>query len=237
MTEHGTDSANEPVHDLLAGIDRDGAVAETMAGAVSRSGFLRSALLATGAVAATLGLPAALLAAGDSPGDTAILNYLLTLERLQADFFTEAESVGALSGRERVAAATIAPVERAHVAALLERLGPDAIEAPTFDFRGTTEHQVTFVKTAVAFEDLAAASIAGVIPDIADPAIRATVASVYTTEARHAGWIRALADVNPAPDAIQSTLGRGGTIDLVNSTGFIASEPLTTSGLRPSFTG
>ncbi len=223
--------------ELLQHVDRDGAIQETMAAAVSRGGFLKSTLFGAGALFAALNVPAAIAAASDSPSDTAILNYLLTLERTQAEFFGEAERVAAISGREFQAAKTIGAVERAHVAALLERLGSKAIASPTFDFKGTTEDPEAFIKTAVAFEDLGSVSIAGVLPDIQDPEIRTIVASVHTPEARHAGWIRTLAGVDPAPNAIEGTNTQAESLSLVNETGFIASEPLTTATLSPSFTG
>ena len=230
-------SAGMTGEQLLAQVDRDGAIRETMNAAVSRSGFLKVALFSAGALAGALSIPAAIAAAADSTNDTAILNYLLTLERTQAKFFGEAEMVGAITGTELEAAKTIGAVERAHVAALLDRLGSDAIAAPTFDFRGVTEDPEAFIKTAVAFEDLGSASIAGILPDIDDPSIRAIVAAVHTPEARHAGWIRALAGVDPAPNLIESVNTLGETLALVNSTGFIASAPLTDATLSPSFTG
>ncbi|MDH3225916.1 MAG: ferritin-like domain-containing protein [Thermoleophilia bacterium] len=223
--------------ELLQHVDRDGAVQQTMAAAVSRSGFLKTALFGAGALFAALNVPGAIAASNDSPNDTAILNYLLTLERVQAAFFGEAERVAAISGRELQAAKIIGAVERAHVAALLERLGAKAIASPSFDFLGTTEDPEAFIKTAVAFEDLGSVSIAGVLPDIQAPAIRTIVASVHTPEARHAGWIRTLAGVDPAPNAIEGVNTQAETLKLVNGTGFIVSEPLTTATLSPSFTG
>jgi hypothetical protein len=220
----------------LAAIDRDGALADALGRAISRRGFLRHSLLGAGVLTSALGLPALAAAADEASTQTDLLNYLLTLERLQADFFTEAEELGMLAGREQEAARVIGAVERAHVTALLERLGRKAVPSPSFDFRGTTESTSSFLKTAVAFEDLASAAIAGILPDIANEAV-GVVASVHTTEAQHAGWIRTLAGTDPSPNAIEDTLTLGQTMKIVDGTGFITTAPTTTATGRPSFTG
>lgn len=220
----------------LAAIDRDGALADALGRAVSRRGFLRHSLLGAGALTSALGLPALAAAAGEASSQTDLLNYALTLERLQADFFTEAEMVGVLEGREREAARVIGAVERAHVSALLQSLGSKAAPSPSFDFRGTTESTSSFLKTAVAFEDLASAAYAGVMPDLSNDVV-GVVAAVHTTESQHAGWIRTLAGTDPSPNAIEDLLTVKATLEIVGSTGFITTAPTTTASGRPSFTG
>ena len=68
--------------------------------------------------------------------DVDILNYALTLEYLQAAFYTEAERLGALRGKARQAAEVVGAVERAHVTALRAALGSAAVARPTFNFKG-----------------------------------------------------------------------------------------------------
>jgi hypothetical protein len=224
------------VGDAIRDVDRDGAIAETMAAALPRSQFLKRALLGAGALATGLGAPAALLAA-DSANDAAILNFLLTLERLQAAFYGETERIGAVGGRELDTARTIAAAERAHVVALRDRLGTRAIAAPTFDFQGTTEERASFLRTAVAFEDLAVASFAGAVPDLEDGALRALVVTIHTPEARHASRLRTRAGLDPAPNALEPTTTRAAALREINGTGFVVSKPLTTRSVPPSFTG
>ena len=98
--------------------------------------------------AAPCSASAALLARGRRAGrrprprtrDEAILNYALTLEYLQDAFYSEAERIGAPHGRAgRAGARGRAPHERAHVMALREVLGAQAVKRPRFDFRGATE--------------------------------------------------------------------------------------------------
>src|SRR5687767_8149356 len=89
-----------PALDVL---DADGAIRETAAAAAgdTRAGFLAKAgLLGGGLVgsSAMLGLGPAVAGAQSGARDVAILNYALTLEYLEAAFYTEAEQMGALSG-------------------------------------------------------------------------------------------------------------------------------------------
>ena len=79
-----------------------------------------------------------------------------------------------------------------------QALGTKAIKRPTFDFRGTTENQQAFLKTAVAFEDLAVAAYKGQAHLIKSDAVLAAAVSIHSVEARHAAWMRHLFGIRPA---------------------------------------
>ena len=91
--------------------------------------------------------------AASRKGDIAILNYALTLEYLEAAFYTEAERKGALRGELASFAIVVGGHERAHVKGLKAALGHKAVKKPMFDFQGTTEDAAKFAATAQALED------------------------------------------------------------------------------------
>jgi hypothetical protein len=221
----------------LAQLDPDGALRE----AAERAGISRTRLLRTAIVGST-GFLAALVAAEEaepaSHRDVEILNYALVLEYLQASFYTEAERLRALRGRTRRAARVLGSVERAHVAAIKDVLGTSAVKRPFFNFQGVTEAQTPFLKTAVAFEDLAVAAYKGQAPRISSKPLLAAAISIHSVEARHAAWMRHLFGVVPADKAFDEPLSRPEVEKIVAGTRFIASRPRTaTSGSRPRLTG
>jgi hypothetical protein len=221
-------------HDIdLDAIDPSGAVAEA-AHRVSRRAFLAGA---AGAAAVAAGLPAATLAKESRQTDIDILNFALTLEYLQAAFYTEAERLKALGPVGAEAAKEIGAVERAHVTALQHALGPAATHGPLFDFRGATEDDDTFLRTAVAFEDLGTAAYKQQLTRITTPAYISAAASIHTVEARHAAWIRYIAGVQPAVAALDDPISDSEAKRLVAGTGFTRPRPVTTSRSAPPFTG
>ncbi len=223
----------------LADLDRDGAIADAV-GAVwgeTRAGFLRTAALGGGALLGALSLPAPAL--GASKTDKSILNYALTLEYLQADFYTEAERLKTLKGPTARQARVVGAHERSHVKALRDVLGRSAVKRPSFNFRGTTESPGAFRRTAVAFEDLSVAAYAGQAPRIEAKEYLVAALGILSVEARHASWIRGLAGRRPAADAFDAPRPRDEVLDLVEQTRFIESGagPRTTGRRSPRFTG
>jgi Ferritin-like domain len=219
-------------------LDRDGALREAAAAlpASTRRAFLARAGLGAGA-ALVAGLGLAEGARGQGSGDVGIVNFALTLEYVQAGFYSDAERIGALSGVAARAAAQIGAVERAHVAALQGALGSQAVARPTFDFQGTTADGDAFLRTAVAFEDLGTAAYKGQLTELRSKDFLAAALSIHSVEARHAAWIRYLAARPPAATAFDQPVSRARAEEIVASTGFIVAAPATQSDRRPSFTG
>jgi hypothetical protein len=228
--------------DWLRAFDRDDALAEASArsAALTRAQVLRSGAAAGGVlVASVLAASTArgAMGSGSIRNDAAILNYALTLEYVQAAFYSEAERAGALHGELAQQAHVVGAHERAHVAAFRKVLGAHAIAKPAFDFRGRTEDPVAFRDTAVAFEDLAVAAYKGQAPLIERRDYLAAAIAVHSVEARHAAWIRRLAGVVPAARAFDEPLPKAQVTRLVASTRFIVSRPRTQGGTTPRFTG
>lgn len=196
-------------------------------GAAGLGGAMLGALAAAGGAEA----------AGPGGGDIAILNFALSLEYVQAAFYTEAERMGALTGVAGRAAAQIGAVERAHVRALIAAIGKGHVKRPSFDFGEVTSDGDAFLRTAVAFEDLAVAAYKGQLGRIASRAYLSAALSIHSVEARHAAWIRYLASQTPAADAVDKPITRREAERLVAATGFIVPAPVARRSRRPSFTG
>ncbi len=251
-------STSEDVTFRLADFDADGAVGDALArlparaqfpagsgagdasgGRPTRAQFLAgSGALAGAAVVGAVALrPAAAVGQGSS-GDVAILNFALTLEYLQAAFYTEAEQMGKLQGSLAEQARVVGAHERAHVAGFRSVLGSAAVKEPNFNFHGVTEQPAAFRATAVAFEDLAVGAYKEQLPKIQSRQYLAAAVGIHSVEARHAAWIRRLADVVPAANAFDEPLPDPKTVELVNSTHFVTLQSTKTSAeSKPGFTG
>jgi hypothetical protein len=221
---------------FLHAVDVDGAIAEASHQlALSRRGLLAAATAGAGTL--LLGRSEARAAAGLSANDVGILNYALVLEYLQASFYTEAERSGALSGKTAQAAKVVGATERAHVKAFQNLLGSKAVKRPLFDFQGVTEAQQAFLKTAVAFEDLAVAAYKGQAPKLQSSAVLAAAVGIHSVEARHAAWMRELFGVTPAVNAFDKPATKQNINRIVSSTHFIVAQPKMKARSKPKYTG
>jgi rubrerythrin len=220
--------------DRLDQLDVDGALAEAHDG-LTRAGFIVAA--GTAAAAGVLAARPEAAQAAIPASDQEILNYALVLEYLQAAFYTEAERAKALTGRTAKAARVVGAVERAHVKAFRDLLGRKAVGRPHFDFQGVTESNGAFLKTAVAFEDLAVAAYKGQARRVRSKAVLTSALGIHTVEARHAAWMRYLNGNTPAADAFDLPRTRKEINGIVASTNFVTAAPSSTSERAPRFTG
>jgi hypothetical protein len=227
----------------LGDVDRDEALLEAVAAlhGDTRADFLRKAALGGGAMLAALAAPATTAAAAASLSDTDILQFGLRFERLQASFYTEAETtgtVGRMQAPKQRWAETLGAHERAHVRIIKQVLGRKAGPRPFFDFRGATETEDAFTRTTVAMEDLTVALLTGVTPAMHDPRLVAALFGLITVEARHAAWARHLVGTTPAANALDEPRSVPAVARLVADTRFIVRRPRTRRRRRsPRFTG
>jgi len=239
ITKGALEDSFSDLEGLIEAVDVEGCLRETRESAgraPTRSGFLGAS--AAGVATVLLGVvPRARAATGLSASDVSILNYALVLEYLQASFYTEAEQAGALTGKTAQAARVIGATERAHVAAFLKLLGPQAVKRPIFDFQGVTERQRAFLKTAVAFEDLAVAAYKGQAPRLRSRSVLAAAVGIHSVEARHAAWMRELFRIKPAVRAFDPPAPRAHIEAIVASTHFIVARPQTKATRKPKYTG
>src|SRR4051812_47034378 len=196
-------SSPEDLVDTLAAIDVDGALRETAADALraTRRELLRAVPLAGALGAGLLSTGEASAAGGLTRNDIAILRFDLVLEYLQAGLYTEAERLGAVKPQTLDFSRVVGAHERAHARAIKDLLGRKAVPSPSFDYRGVTENNSAFVKTAVGFEDLTAALLKWQAPRLDSRPIVAAVLTLHSVETRHAAWIRHIIGLPPAATA------------------------------------
>jgi hypothetical protein len=164
-------------------------------GGISRTSFiLRGALAAGAAYGATAVAPfvsSALAASGTS--DVDILNFALTLEYLEADFYKVKGKSVHLSGDAKALAGTFGDEEAEHVTALMKAItgaGGTPLKKPKFAFPVTD--QKSFLKLAYVLENTGVGAYNGAAPSISSKALLAAAGSIVQVEARHAASIALL---------------------------------------------
>ena len=185
---------------------------------MTRESFIMRGAIAAGSVygLSTVGpFVSRALAQGD--GDLDILNFALTLEYLEAAFYTEAlEKVGDLSGDVKEIATTIRDDESEHVdalAATVKKLGGKPVAAPGVDFGKAFANQKSFLTTAVVFEDLGVGAYNGAGPSIKSKDVLAAAGSIVQVEGRHAGIVRLLNGDKIAPSAFDKGIPMAEVLD------------------------
>jgi rubrerythrin len=179
---------------------------------MTRESFLLRSTLAAGtaygALSATPYIARALADSGAS--DVDIVNFALTLEYLEAAFYSAAvKRVGGLSADERRLARMLRDDESAHVEALtatVRNLGGKPAAKPTFDFGGAFASREAFLKTASALEDTGVSAYNGAATAIRSRDVLAAAGSIVQVEARHAALIRLARGKTPAPLAFDKAL-------------------------------
>jgi hypothetical protein len=225
----------------LQDLDRDGAIVEGIAAVYgdSRAAFLRKAVFGSAALLAGLAAAPADAAEGKN-NDVSTLNFDLVFEYLQSSFYLGAVregTVAAMRPKKERWARVLGAHEIAHVEILKSVLGGQAVAKPFFNFRGVTESESAFTRTAVAMEDLTVALLAGQAPHFRDRKLVSAVFSLLTTEARHAAWARRIAGFVPVANAFDEPQTLAEVNRVVRSTRFLASRPRTRSQRRPQLTG
>jgi hypothetical protein len=134
--------------------------------------------------------------------DLQIVNYALTLEYLEADFYDQVVDAGLFSGAQGDLFKQIQQNEHDHVdalTALSKKLGGHPPEKPATQFRiGSGGRSV--LGTAATLENLGAAAYLGQLDSIENREVLATAISIHSIEGRHAAELNRLAGRDPFPD-------------------------------------
>ncbi len=172
---------------------------------LTRSAFLIRSTLAASAVygAAAISPMITSSLAQEGGGDVEIVNYALTLEYLEADFYQKGlKQVSGLSSSQKKLIKEIGDNEQEHVdalAATAEQLGGSAAKKPKFDFGEAFSSKKAFLKTSNILEDTGVSAYNGAAPMIESTDVLAAAGSIVQVEARHSALIRLERGISPAP--------------------------------------
>ena len=126
-------------------------------------------------------------------GDIGILNYALTLEYLEDQFYAKVIAAKLFTGAVGSLVAQFGQAEAEHVAAIhatILKLGGTPAAKPTGKFPITNAAEVA--RLAYAVENLGASAYLGQAASISSPAVLAAALSIHTVEARHAATLATL---------------------------------------------
>ena len=226
------------IFNILSEIEKvDGEVFERL-DHVSRRGMFSSLGKKVSAVAVPT-LVAGMLnkAYATTPGALDVLNFALTLEYLEDEFYKKALSTsGLISATDRPVFAQISKHETQHVAFLLGALGAKAVAKPVFDFTAkgafadVFSNFNTFATVSHALEDTGVRAYkgqAGNLMATEDKPLLEYALQIHSVEARHAsvvgrllnskgiiagtkGWITLAQGVPAAVYAGEENLTQGG---------------------------
>lgn len=170
---------------------------------VTRASFILRGAMAAGAVygATAVGPYVSNALAATGGGDVAILNFALTLEYLESNFYNVKGKKVGLSGEAKSLATLLGHHEEEHVVALTKAIsaaGGTPAKKPTFVFPVTDE--TTFVGLAYVLENVGVGAYNGAGPSLSNPQYLAAAGSIVQVEARHAAAIALLASKKITPD-------------------------------------
>lgn len=143
------------------------------------------------------GAPAEMDSGANRGGDIDIVNYALTLEYLEAEFYKQVIDSGVITDKDVVAVAKqFGETEQQHVDALIaavKDLGGKPVAKPKTAFEDVLAGgPKKILATAAVVENLGAAAYLAQAPRIKNKDILAAALAIHTVEARHAAALNQL---------------------------------------------
>jgi len=160
----------------------------------NRRDFVKGAATVVPATVAltALGSGFSVASAADFNSDIEVLNYALTLEYLEAEFYRQGNAAGLLEGKEKQYLEKVQADEESHVATIsstVEKLGGSPVPAPAVDFGKSFADRKSYLTTAHVFENKGVNAYLGAAGFISDKAILQAAAGIFGVEARHAAIV------------------------------------------------
>ena len=133
----------------------------------------------------------------DMAGDVDILNYALTLEYLEAQFYADVIASGVITDKTIGAVAQkFGESEQEHVDAIIatvEKLGGKPSPKPNASFQSVIDGGAKMIlETAATVENLGAAAYLNEAPKIKNAEVLAAALAIHSVEARHAAALNAV---------------------------------------------
>jgi rubrerythrin len=179
------------------------------------------ALAGGGAAFVTRGGAGSVGAATSHQLDTRIIDYYLTLERVQLAFYDAAVKARKLDGEPLELALAVRDQEQRHVAFLQDWLKGAAGPPPHTTFDEAVTSAGGFLQAAIDLEEAAIAGYIGQSAHLGEDTMR-TIATLLSVEARQVAWLRDLAGVSPAPRAADLPRAPGDVMAFLRDKGYVA---------------
>jgi len=137
--------------------------------------------------------------------DLEVMNYALTLEHLENNFYRTVNASGKLQGNAAKYLTVIGAHEQAHVDALTAAIrqagGMPVAELPKYNFAalGDMSTMAGILKVASVLEATGVKAYDGAAREITSKQVLTVAGQIVQVEARHVAAIRALIDPNASP--------------------------------------
>jgi hypothetical protein len=132
--------------------------------------------------------------------DLKIVNYALTLEYLESEFYAKVAKSGLFKGATLATLKTFGAEESAHVAALHKVASSMGTPAAKPTGRFPVKSATAVAALAATVENLGAAAYLGQAPHIQSAEVLAAALSIHSIEARHAATLNLLTKKDPTPN-------------------------------------
>jgi hypothetical protein len=179
-----------------------GAVATSLAAFIAACGSSSSSSTTSSASsAAASSTTSTATTSSANAADLKIVNYALTLEYLESEFYSKVAAAGLFKGATLTTLKLFGSEEADHVTALHAlalKLGGPAAPKPKGKF--PVKSAASVATLAATVENLGASAYLGQAPLIQSPEVLAAALSIHSIEARHAATLNLLTKKDPTPN-------------------------------------